>query len=252
MQEDNIGYIHYNSLNTIVQDVLNTIRNNDIVESENISRNQIEQWVHQYRSMLIKQDLDRGRYVNETYVQEVNGLAMEPIDYGMLSGRKLDILVFKSSTKLPKTIDLHFKNGIVAITTISGAEIQLMPESRAMRQIDRKWTKFDIVAFMKEDYLYVFSLLPVKLVNVKAIFEVPTEVQNILTNTGYIEYDYNAPYECPANIIPTIKELIYTKDLNTMIGQVPDSTNNGANDAATLNKYLNKLASDKRKAKSTV
>ena len=239
--DTNIGYIHYNSLNTIIQDIMNVIRGNNIAQSEQISRNQIEMWIHQYRSMLLKQDLDRGRYVNETYVQEVNGLEMEPFDYGDLSGRDLKLLVFRSKTKIPKTIDLHFKNGIVQLTTISGKEIQLMPESRAVRQRHRKWTKFDIVAYMKEDYLYIESLFPIKLVNLKAIFEVPTEVQNILTNTGYIEYDYNAPYECPSNIIAQLKEFIYSKELGLMTQAISDRTNNANDDLSEINRLFGKL-----------
>lgn len=235
------GYIHYNSLNTIIQDILNTIRNNTISQSEKVSRNQIEQWIHQYRALLIKQDLDKGRYVNETYVQEMNGIKMEEFDYSSLSGRKLDIMVFRSCVKIPKTIDLHFKNGIIQLTTISGHEIQIMPESRAIRQLDRKWTAFDIVAYVKEDYLYIECMKPINLVNIKAILEVPTEIQNVLTNSGYIEYDYNMPYECPANMISQIKDLIYSKDLNIMSMNVGDKTNNATDDSVEVNKLLERM-----------
>ena len=58
-----------NSLNAIIDDILLEIRNSDIAESESISRIQIEQWIHQYRALFIKQDLDKGRVINPGYVQ---------------------------------------------------------------------------------------------------------------------------------------------------------------------------------------
>ena len=47
--------VKLNTLNTIIDDIMLSIRNGRISESENISRIQVEQWIHQYRAMLIKQ-----------------------------------------------------------------------------------------------------------------------------------------------------------------------------------------------------
>ena len=52
--------MEFNSLNNIIDDLLLLLRNNNISESENLSRIQIELWIHQYRALLIKQDLDKG------------------------------------------------------------------------------------------------------------------------------------------------------------------------------------------------
>ena len=48
------------SLNNIIDNVLQIARNNNITESEHISRYQIELWVNYYRAMLIKQSIDKG------------------------------------------------------------------------------------------------------------------------------------------------------------------------------------------------
>nr|DAL58529.1 MAG TPA_asm: Structural protein [Bacteriophage sp.] len=42
------------TLNELVQDVLLEARNNQITESEKLSRHQIEIWIKSYRAMLIK------------------------------------------------------------------------------------------------------------------------------------------------------------------------------------------------------
>ena len=72
--------IQFTSLQTIVMDLLNIVRNSNISRSELISPRQIEMWVHQYRALLIKQDLDKGRMVNPDYIQEIPGLQLEVVD----------------------------------------------------------------------------------------------------------------------------------------------------------------------------
>ena len=49
--------INFVTLNTIVNDLLNVVRSSKVSRSEPISKRQIEMWVHQYRAILIKQDL---------------------------------------------------------------------------------------------------------------------------------------------------------------------------------------------------
>lgn len=241
--ENNNGYIHYNSLNTIIQDLYNTIRNSNIAESENISKNQVEQWVHQYRSILLKQDLDKGRYINPTYIQEVNGLLLQASNTALLAGltdEGIDVLV--STVKIPKTIDLQFKSGIVSLTTVEGLEIQILPESRALRQLDRKWTRNDIVAFMKEDRLYIIGTDELEVVNMKCLFEIPTEVETILTNTGYIEYNRNLAYQIPATMIPVMKDMILGKELNIITNESTDIVNDGAETASLAKQEYAKAA----------
>lgn len=245
--ENNNGYIHYNSLNTIIQDLYNTIRNSNIAESENISKNQVEQWVHQYRSILLKQDLDKGRYINQTYIQEVNGLLLQASNTALLAGltdEGIDVLV--SSVKIPKTIDLQFKSGIVSLTTVEGYEIQILPESRALRQLDRKWTKNDVVAFMKEDRLYIIGTDELEVVNMKCLFEIPTEVETILTNSGYIDYNRNEAYQIPATMIPAMKEMILAKELNIITNESTDIVNDGAESASLAKQEYAKAAGARR------
>ena len=64
----------FNSLNTIIDDIILTVRDSDVSESEKLSRIQIEQWIHQYRAYLIKQDLDKGRDINPEYIQTIGPL----------------------------------------------------------------------------------------------------------------------------------------------------------------------------------
>ena len=91
----------FNSLNTIIDDILLIVRDNNISESENLSRIQIEQWIHQYRAYLIKQDLDKGRDINPEYVQTIGPLHISKVSRcGVPNGFN-----YISDDELPKFID---------------------------------------------------------------------------------------------------------------------------------------------------
>ena len=71
--------MEFNSLNNIIDDLLLLLRNNNISESENLSRIQIELWIHQYRALLIKQDLDKGRDINPDYLQTIGPMHISKV-----------------------------------------------------------------------------------------------------------------------------------------------------------------------------
>jgi len=74
--------VNFNSLNSLIEDIMLEVRNNNIAESENLSKATVEQWIIQYRTVLIKQDIDKGRTINPMYVQTIN---MLPFNFVLLN-----------------------------------------------------------------------------------------------------------------------------------------------------------------------
>ena len=110
----------FNSLNTIIDDIILTVRDSDVSESEKLSRIQIEQWIHQYRAYLIKQDLDKGRDINPEYIQTIGPLHISKVS-NCTGGYN-----YKSDEEIPNFIDLHFGLGLVAVKDMNGDLIQLL------------------------------------------------------------------------------------------------------------------------------
>ena len=202
----------FNSLNTIIDDIMLELRNSNISESEQLSRIQVEQWIHNYRAMLIKQDIDKGRDINPAYVQS-KVLTLENTTSPYIS-----------TTTLPKTIDFHFKPGIVSIRDNNGRLIQLGSRLKAELQPIRQYAIYDPIAYLQGDYLKLMDgrTAPATSLTVDVIAEDPTTV-----NTPY---DPDGSYPCPANMIPTIKDLIFTKELYIMPQEIVDTTNDSDDD----------------------
>jgi len=203
----------FNSLSAIVEDIMLELRNSNIAESERISRLQIEQWVHNYRALLIKQDLDKGRDINPAYVQT----------YGPLHISKVECTPghyeYVSEQKIPSVLDLHYSTGLSVVKDMYDNLIQIGNETKAKLQTSRKYTCNDYIAYLKDGRLHLLGPGYLEYVQIEGIFEDPTKLGSCFDAE-------NSVYPVPANLIPTIKDLIFSKELNIMLQVPTDMTNN--------------------------
>lgn len=222
--------IVYSSLNTIIDDLLNIIRNSTISQSETISRNQIEYWIHQYRSILLKQDIDKNRNVNPDYVQTIPAIQLQPVDFAENTKISTKYYRYRSAIKIPKTVDFHFKSGITWVGDLLNNEIQLVPESRSQWNKYKKYTGDDTIAYISNGYLYVETKQLLDYVKLRGIFEYPVEVVTLINPlTNIVNYTGDDKYPIPVNMIPVLKELIIKKELAIMTSAPSDKTDDSNN-----------------------
>lgn len=221
------------TLDNIVTDLLNIIRGSKVTQSETITRRQIEEWVNEYRALLIKQELDKGKMPNPDYIQEIPGLLLEVVD--KTNGAHLPSESYWMRTKLvvPKTIDLNFKSGFMYVGTIDGREIQFVPESRSIWQKYKRFTANDNIAFLRNQRIYLSTVTPIESITVRGVFEVPTEVGNYINpNADATTMTYRTKYPIPANIIPVLKEMVLSRELGIMSQAPSDNKADGSNDVS--------------------
>lgn len=206
-----------NSLNAIVDDIILELRNSNVAESEKLSRLQVEQWVHNYRALLIKQDLDKGRDINPAYVQT----------YGPLHVSKVETspghYEYITDEKIPPVLDLHFGTGVSVIKDLHDNIIQIGNETKAKLQKYRKYTCNDYIAYVKDKHVQLDGPGYLEWIQVEGIFEDPTSLGDCFDAE-------NTKYPIPANMIPAMKQLIFSNELNIMMQVSTDITNNSADD----------------------
>lgn len=203
-------------LNELIDDVLLEARNSNIAESEKLSRRQIELWIKTYRAFLIKQDLDKDRTINPLYTQtirmHISKVEEEPEHYEYIG-----------DDELPKLIDFNYRPGVVSVKDSHGNLIQIGSETKMKFQKYRKYTCNDYIAYVKDNKVYVESRNNlIEYIDIEVIAEDPTE--------AIMCYDPNEDeYPIPGAMWATIKQLIFTRDIPTMI-QMPSDTTNDSND----------------------
>jgi len=229
--------VQFVTLSRILHDLLLIVRGSKISQSEPISTRQIESWVHQYRALLLKQDLDKNKTVNPDYIQEIDYLKLSLVDIGgenVVSGiPETGFSVLKTDLAIPKTIDLNHKSGLIYVGTVAGNEIQLISESRSKWQSYKKYTAKDPVAYLKNGYLYISSITDLNYITIRGIFEIPPEVGNFVNPiTNQPSYDINSKYPIPANMLPVLKEMILSKELGIEVRAPSDVVNDSASNVS--------------------
>lgn len=204
------------TLNELVDDILLEARNSNIAESEKLSRRQIELWIKTYRAFLIKQDLDKDRTINPLYTQTIR-MHISKVE------EDSEHYEYVGDDKLPKLIDFNYRPGVVSVKDSHGNLIQIGSETKMKFQKYRKYTCNDYIAYVKGDEIYVESRNNlIEYIDVEIIAEDPTETI-MCYNPDEDEYPI------PGAMWATVKQLIFTRDIPTMI-QMPSDTTNDSND----------------------
>jgi hypothetical protein len=224
----------FTTLNTITTDLLKVIRSSNIASSETISKRQLEDWVHQYRGLLLKRDLDKGKKPNPDYIQEIPQLSLTAVDMageditslGLTSG----VYVYRTTLSIPKTIDLNFSSGFMYIGTPAGDEIQFIPEGRSKWQRYKKYTPTDVMCFLRNGYLYIVNSKALDFITLRGVFEIPSEVGRFVNPTTSQPYfNVDTKYPIPINMVPDLRNMILSKELKIEVASTTDIKNDSSN-----------------------
>ena len=205
------------TLSNMVDDILLEARNNNIGESEKLSRHQIILWIKSYRSMLLKQKIDKEEQIDDMFKQtlrmHVSRIERDPGHF-----------VYMTDQDLPVLLNTKKLNGLLQVKDAFGNIIQVGNETKMKYQKYRKYTCKDYIAYMQDNKVFVEGANnTIQYIDVSVIAEDPTTEQ-ICYNPDVDEYPM------PNYMWPTVKDLIFTKDLAWMVRQQSDVTNDTKDD----------------------
>lgn len=120
------------TLNQLIDNILLIARNNNIAESEHLSRAQIEKWIIGYRAMLIKQDIDKDRDINDMYLTTIEPIHLDREE--TVPG----YFTYVGDKELPKLIDFNYRPGVINVRDMFGNIIQIGSRTKAKLQKYRK------------------------------------------------------------------------------------------------------------------
>ena len=209
------------SLNNIIDNVLQIARNNNITESEHISRYQIELWVNYYRAMLIKQSIDKGYDVDEAYVTILEPIHLDRVQ--IVPGK----FVFVGEKELPTLINFRYNPGVIGVRDMFGNLIQLGSYTNAKLQKYSQATCKDYIGWVKNNKIYVEGdSNQLEYISIDAILQDPTK--------DIPCYDPDDEYPVPAAMVPTIVQMILEKELRVLVTQPSDVTNDSKDDTQNI------------------
>lgn len=216
------------TLSNLIDNIIQIARNNNVAESEHLSRHQIELWINYYRAMLIKQWIDKERIlgdIDEMFIQTIEPIHLDKVE--TVPGK----IVYVGDRELPKLIKFNKRVGVVAVKDMYGNLIQLGSQTKSKLQRYRKATCGDYIAWVKGNKVYVEGDSDrLEYISVDVIAENPTELVNCWTPDD--------EYPIPASMIPTIISMILERELHVMVTMPSDVTNNSQDN--TQNRFGNR------------
>lgn len=215
------------SLNSITTDLLLIVRGSNISNSEKISKRQLETWVHQYRALLLRQNISNGDNINPDYIQTIPSIELVQIDSaGNITNIESGTNIYRTSTKIPNTVNLRGSTGITYIGTLNKKRIQLVPSNRVEFQLYKKYTPSETIAYLEDGYIWIINTKGIRYITIRGIGQNPVEwaLYNNSTMTAQA-FTTDSPYPIPADMIPVLKQMILEKELGIIISTPSDTKN---------------------------
>ena len=222
------------SLKTITDDILLLVRNNNISESEDLSRAQIHAWVKAYKNQLWKEERDRKKLLAKQLQLDEESIAddefIKKIEVGPL---KLEDVSENGAPDFTKrTVDTlqdvldNDPSSVLAVHDQNGEIIQYTNHIRRYYNYWRKYTFGEMSAYYKDDgHVYVQGLVDKGKLEYIYVLFLQEEKDDMSEGD-----DDNAPDEdeilIPAWLVPGIKDRIMKNELAFMLNRPSDDSNN--------------------------
>lgn len=217
------------SLRTLIDDILLIVRNNNISESEDLSRMQIASWILAYKKSLLKARKDRDKQSSED-IEEDTSLSELLETKGPLelvfeeSFDKTTLFRRRTKNKIPTLLDKD-KSNIVSVQDQDGCVIQYMSELRKHYHKFRKYTHEELTYWYENGYVYIHGTEDygqLKYIFVTGLFSGDDDLDNPDLDEDDIKI--------PGWMIPDIKKSIMDNELSFMLQRISDDDNNSTLD----------------------
>lgn len=191
-------------------------------------------FIHKQRALWIRNELNNGRSVDSNITQEYI-TTITPATLSEIDGVPQGYSAYKTSTVLPRTVELHFRPALELVTPVY-TETDYSYKIKPFKIVDYnsaqyvgngKFSKGKIFVYPENELLYV--LIPdygfyeaFSSIKIKGIFENPEEV------SGY-EFE-TSKYPLSLHMWNYIKGTILNEDLRQFYVSNEDSINNSSND----------------------
>jgi hypothetical protein len=223
------------TLNEIAYDIFEHLRP-EISDDDHIDISQIKFNIHTQRSLWLRNELNKNRTIDENIIQDLGCIELDLADRAECCDIESDCTILRTKVKIPKTLELHNKTAITRVGFIDKLDykINFISYERAKYAGNSRFNKKMIYAFLLNGYIYLYSNSDFMYkflthINIRGVFENPTEAAKFNTCEGEPCYSDDMQYPLSTWMIPYIKgEVLKFFQLSL---QVPnDNTNNAKPD----------------------
>ena len=232
------------SLQHIISDIENLAASGQLTYSFRIEHEQIAFWIHEIRSMLISQAIQKGQDISDVWVQSIGCVEMKQVSTSECCEDTSNCYVLRSVSKLPLTIETHMDNSIIRVVTASGEIISKSNPFSTKFQEYSKYTKNTPRWYIKAGYLYVEGVSLLEKVTVYGLFENPEDLADWVNCEDEECFSWDDAYPVSLKMANDITNIVFKTKIMPYFSTIPDTDNDAHNESGLLqnkNTQENKL-----------
>lgn len=215
------------TLNEIAFNIRNLARQGKGSVNDSLTIDQIKFWVHYYRALFIRRDVDKNKFIDRHFEQDLGALKVIVVDSAENNLIDVDDKILRTEVKLPATVRLKDRDGITFIGGLDKRHpMPLISNSMAFWTHYSKYGAKTPKAFILNDYVYIINTLDITHINVRGIFEDPSKVYGFKDANDCDCYTDDMEYPCPADYVASITETIMQKELGFTLETKSDNNQN--------------------------
>lgn len=215
------------SLKKYVYDIRNIARAGGITDDERIAYRQVAEWIRQYRSLWLVQDQAKNRTISDNVSQDLGCVEMERVDKAECCTAEEGCMILKSVLAIPTPIDYQQWDGLTYVGDISKQHgFEPSVAVRAYWDQFNKYTAKVPKYYYHQGHIYITVKQFIKYLNVKGVFEDPTDAARFATCDGDPCYTDDMSYPITGKMFAFIKEQIMRKELGMSLQTITDLDNN--------------------------
>ena len=221
------------TLDEIAYNLLNSFRGGRSSQDENISIDQIKFNIKHYRAVFIRRDYARNGLITRHLEQDLRCVKLVKVDLSKCCNINISCPAYRSEKKIPRTVRFNFEEAITYVGDLSGTgRIQMIKPFEVAYISADKFTGKNAKAYMIEDYLYVLNPNGAEYVNVRGVFEDPSEVSQFTDCNGVSCYTDSSPFPMPMDMVQAITQGMMNGELRLLAGTFTDNTDDRIQDPA--------------------
>lgn len=197
------------NLDQIAYNILSLATGGRPTNNEYITIRRVKDWIHKYRSLYIRRDLDRNRRLRE-FEQTLPELALQEVIHPYFTGKRTE--------PLPRLVRLKDNEALTFVGDLDQIKsFQVVDNHSVTWRGYSKLTGTHPFAFVLPDHR-VYIVNPPEdqtMVTVRGIFENPEEANGFLVDGELVGEDDYWEYPLPADMIESLTKNILETELTT-------------------------------------
>lgn len=222
------------TLAQIVYDIM-SLRRGVLSDDDSLDKRQVEFWVQNWRSILIRQEYGKNRTLSENIIQDLGCVELETADRAECCDLDVGCTIRRTKLEIPKPIELQQKDGIMRVGPIDKLHkaFSFVPYEQAIYSGNGRFNKYEVFAFLRNKRIYLkfngnnITYIAMKYVNIRGIFENPKQAEIFKSCDGTPCYTSNSAYPISNWMVEFMKQQVINTNFKTLYA-VPGDTSNDA------------------------